>query len=120
LAAVVGNMFLAILSANLKGLHGVLTTEALEKFSPDQLKELSVKLKELMPRFTRLCSEIESSDMKKILLQNLVSSVSESTEDLDSVLENINFSLRPDFQDAISSAIDRLRLGAEASATVPR
>jgi hypothetical protein len=121
LAAVVGNALFAALAFSLNRLERVLTTEALEQFSEDQLRELSTKLKELMPRLARLCSEIESNHIaKKLLLRDLVKNVCESTENLDSALENINFALRPEFNAAISSAITRLRLGAEARDTVSR
>lgn len=118
LAVVVGNTLVAILSVSLKKFDRVLATEALERLSQEQLKELAGKLKELLPRLTRLCSELRSIQKYKLLVPSLINSVCETTENLESVLENISFALRPDFHNAVSSAIDRLGVGAETSATV--
>jgi len=120
LAFVVGNGLMAFLATSLKNLDQVLTTEALERFSPEQLRDLASKLKELLPRLTRLCAGIQSSPMNKLLLPGLIKDICETAENLESALENIQFALRPEFHDAVSSAIDRLRLGAETSASMSR
>jgi len=114
-ATIAGNILLAILAASLKNLDGSLTTEALEQLPPDRLRDISVKLKELLLRLTSLCSAIESSTAGKIFVSSLVNDVCETTKNLESVSENIQFALRPEFKSAMESAIDRLRLGAEHS-----
>jgi len=114
-ATVAGNILLAILSASLRNLDGCLTTEALEQLSPERLREIGVRLKELLLRLTGLCSAIESSSGTRIFIRSLVSDVCETAKNLESVSENIDFALRPEFKSAMESAIDRLRLGAEDS-----
>lgn len=118
LAVVAGNLILTVLSANLKTLDKLLTTETLERLSPEQLRDLSAKLKELVPRLQDLCLKVQSTPAKRILLSHLVNSVCEGTENLESTLENISFALRPGFNDTVASAIDRIRTKAEASVTL--
>jgi hypothetical protein len=117
LSVVVGNAFLAVLAGSLKSLDQALTTEALEKLSPEQLKDLSVKLKELLPRLNSLCGDVKTEHLRKFFFTGLVNQVCEAAEDLESAHETIRFALRPDFNSTLTSAIERLKLGAENSAS---
>jgi hypothetical protein len=118
LAFLVCNTILGILSSTLKDLDGSLTTENLDGFTDEQLRDLALKLKELVPRLKELCLQVESPAANRILYTPFVEGVCKATDNLDSSLEDISFALRPDFHDAVSSAINGLGLKADSIAAV--
>jgi hypothetical protein len=116
LAAVTGNAILLLLAASLRNLVEALSTESLERMTEGQLNALSVRLGELLPRMKALCSAINRTHSRRLLWPTLVSTVRDTTEELESVLENIRFALRPDFQHAINSAVGRLNIAERSTA----
>jgi len=109
---------LALLNFRLNQLKKPLQAGALEGLAPEQLNEVAGLLKQLNSCLLRLTEDSEIRSHKG--LKSAVKSIEESIEDFESILENIYLALDPAFHGAVSSAIERLKLGVEERAAVLR
>ena len=109
---------LALLNLRLNQLRIPLKSGALDSLSPEQLNEVAALLKGLNNCLVRLTEDGEIRT--HIALKGALQSIEQSIEDFDSILENIYLALDPAFHGAVSSAIERLKLGVEERVPVLR
>lgn len=109
---------LALLNLRLNQLRTPLKSGALDSLSPEQLNEVAALLKGLNNCLVRLTEDGEIRS--HIALKGALQSIEQSIEDFDSILENIYLALDPAFHGAVSSAIERLKLGVEERVPVLR
>lgn len=109
---------LALLNLRLNQLRTPLKSGALDSLSPEQLSEVAALLKGLNSCLARLTEDGEIRS--HVALKGALQSIEQSIEDFDSILENIYLALDPAFHGAVSSAIERLKLGIEERVPVLR
>lgn len=117
-AATLGKTLFRLLNYRLNQLKIPLRSGALEQLSEEQLNEVAGIIKNLNICLLRLAEDGEVRSHK--CLKDQVESILESTEDFESILENIYLSLDPSFHKAVTSAIGKLNIGVEERATVLR
>jgi hypothetical protein len=109
---------LSLLNLRLNQLKIPLKSGALDGLSPEQLNEVATLIKSLNNRLVELTED--QKIRSHIAIKGTVQSIEHSIEDFDSILENIYLALDPAFRTAVSSAIEKLNLGAEESVPVLR
>jgi hypothetical protein len=121
LAHTVGYLVFSVLAYKVNDLSSRLQTPVLEKCNDAQLSELADLLKQLVVRLVRITTQAEESDLERYaILRKPLQRIENSIEEFDSIIENVYLAINPDFHKAVSSAIDKLHLGVEESATLQR
>jgi hypothetical protein len=113
-----GRPLLFFLVSRVNQLNASLRSGALEKLSDEQLREVAGLLKQLHVYLVRLSQDERVNGYW--VMKSSLRSIQESAEDLESIIENIFLSLDPGFHKAVSSATEKLKLGAEERAAMLR
>lgn len=121
LAVTIGTPVLGYLAHKLRQLNTTLKSGVLERLTDEQLKELAELLKQLDVYLAGIEKSAKDGGAFELpLLRISVRSIQGNAEDLRSILENIYLALDPSFHKAVSSAIDKLKLGVEERVSVLR
>ena len=119
MAYAVGAPLLHFLARKLDELQACLTTEALEQCNDDQLREIAEQLRLINARLVRLLSSTKQSGLyKHKAFKNTLPRIEARSEDLESLIEDIYLAVNPNFHKVVSSAVAKLGIGVEESATL--
>jgi hypothetical protein len=121
LAYTIGAPLLHFLVAKLDSLYRDLRTASLDTCDEKQLHEIADALRDLDKVLLKLVDAGRDSRLNSFrTLRNLLAKIEARTEDLESIIENINLAANPAFHKVVSSAIEKLELGVEDRATLLR
>jgi hypothetical protein len=109
-----GAILLPLLAHKMDELACILKSGILERLSDQQLQELADLLKQL----NALTKQVQPPVGAPRLIGRYFQRIQDRSEDFESVIENIYLALDPNFHKAVSSAIDKLHVGVEESATL--
>jgi hypothetical protein len=111
-----GAVLLPLLARKMDELACILKSGILERLSDQQLRELADLLKQL----NALTRHVPRPVSTPRFIERYFQRIQDRSEDFESVIENIYLALDPNFHKAVSSAVDKLHLGVEESATLQR